>query len=367
MGVVVLAGGVARAAPPMQGPGLSGGTKGQPLNLRHAQLGTHGLGEAARAKMRNDDCAGALDLFDEALRTSIDATLYRDRGLCHEKLDHPYPAMDDYRRYLTSVPDAPDADSIRGRLALLEDTTRGRSHAATDDDSPFASSGAGAGSARGQGGGANGGLSGGMGAGEGVTMGPAGQTSTKVDTYEDDDDDEVRGPLRGGRGWSLAPVFAEHKWFFEGTSFGDSQTWAECVGLELRYSHSPRGALLLEAAYAHFNSTNTDAAVIYGLTSLLAYELRFPLGGRYENQFFVAPGVGYDQLQITPNDPNLPNVSEGILTGRLRIGYRHLLGSSTALELSLDGGAGRVFIVDGSGSASGTGLLGLNVAVAWGL
>src|SRR5690349_21297769 len=42
--------------------------------------------QAARGRARAGDCAGALAAFDLALRTSIDPTLRRDRGLCHENL-----------------------------------------------------------------------------------------------------------------------------------------------------------------------------------------------------------------------------------------------------------------------------------------
>jgi hypothetical protein len=63
------------------------------------------LGDTARERARQGDCAGALKLFDQALQSSTDLTLdrrivvrlYRDRGMCHEKLAQPYPAIEDYR------------------------------------------------------------------------------------------------------------------------------------------------------------------------------------------------------------------------------------------------------------------------------
>src|SRR5579859_4924208 len=102
--------------------------KPQPLNLHREQLGATAFASDARKRMAAGDCEGALASFDAALRTSstTDPTLYRDRGQCHEKLEHPYPAMDDYREYLTDAPDAPDAESFRTRLAQLEDETSGR-------------------------------------------------------------------------------------------------------------------------------------------------------------------------------------------------------------------------------------------------
>ncbi len=56
---------------------------------------------------------GATDAFDVALRTSIEPELRRDRGMCHEKLGHPFPAIDDYRAYLVGRPNAPDSDAIQ--------------------------------------------------------------------------------------------------------------------------------------------------------------------------------------------------------------------------------------------------------------
>ena len=52
----------------------------------------------------------------------------------------------------------------------------------------------------------------------------------------------------------------------------------------------PVGRLLLEAGYEHFNATSLDPFTIGGLTSLLAFELRFPLDADYDNQLFLAPG-----------------------------------------------------------------------------
>jgi hypothetical protein len=103
----------------------------------------------ARTRMAKGDCVGALEAFDAALRTSVDVTVHRDRGLCHEKLGQPFPAMDDFRVYLTAVPDAPDSEDIRTRLNQLEiangfggtgtgGTTAGSSGKPVDQEDPFA-------------------------------------------------------------------------------------------------------------------------------------------------------------------------------------------------------------------------------------
>src|SRR5580698_2168675 len=109
--------------------------KAQPLNLHKEQLGTTAYAADARKRMAAGDFEGALTAFDAALRTdNADPTLYRDRGLCHEKLGHPYPAIDDYREYLTEAPGAADADAFRARLSRLEDDTSGRTPAAAAND-----------------------------------------------------------------------------------------------------------------------------------------------------------------------------------------------------------------------------------------
>ena len=59
--------GAARAAGPA-------GPKQQTLILEKEQLGTAAFASVARARMRNGDCAGALDAFDAAILHSIDAS-----------------------------------------------------------------------------------------------------------------------------------------------------------------------------------------------------------------------------------------------------------------------------------------------------
>jgi hypothetical protein len=66
-------------------------------------------------------CDEALEPFDAAVSSrSEDASVRRDRGVCHERLGHPAPAIEDYRAYLSMDPTAPDAASIRTRLDALE-------------------------------------------------------------------------------------------------------------------------------------------------------------------------------------------------------------------------------------------------------
>jgi hypothetical protein len=330
----------------------------QPLNLRREQFGTETLGELGRTRMRNGDCVGALQAFDEALRTTFVAALRRDRGLCHEKLGHSYPAIDDYRAYLTSAPDAADAEGIRERLVRLEQDTAGYSSASTD---------------------APGDVEGGASARGKAPLSSSARDRMQMD-YVERDDDPLQVPLRRGKGWSFGPIFSEHKWGANpallalkgsnsGSSFGDSGTWAECVGLEVRYSLGPSGSIVFEAAYEHFNSTFVDLAVVSGLSSQVAYEWRFALDAEYRNQLILAPGLGFEHLAIQPGDAQASGVSMGGFVPRVRFGWRHLLASSAGLDVSVDAGAVSFFQYSNFpyDSNNTTGLVALDVAFLWGL
>jgi tetratricopeptide (TPR) repeat protein len=330
--------------------------KAQPLNLRKEQLGTAAYTSAGRARMRAGDCAGALTSFDAALETSNqDPTLHRDRGLCHEKLGDVYPAIDDYRAYLTDSPDAPDAAGIRDRLGRLEAETSGPSvtpNKNDDTDVPPVMADASA----------------------SVTVGGAPATASATSRerlpYVDRDDDPLDAPLRRGKGFTLAPFFAEHKWFFSGSAFGDSQTWSESVGAQLRYSGGAVAALAIEVGYEHFNSsTSASPFVLAGLTSLAALELRFPLDAAYDNQFLLAPGLGYEHIGYSPTNPESPSFAVNGLVPRVRFGYRHLIEDAAAFDFSIDVGVAKWFVPSDVGSPDipATALVAANVALVWGL
>lgn len=319
----------------------------QPLNLRKESLGSAGFAAVARARMRNGDCVGALEAFDAAINVSIDGSLHRDRGLCNERLGYPYPAIDDYRYYLTREPDAADADSIRERLARLEQDTLGYSSASAADTPDTAS------------------------ATPAAPPPPSSDSDTppKRDAMEqvEHDHNELASPLRAGTGWSVAPFFAEHKWWYSGTNFGEGDTWSECLGLQIRWSVSAASTLLVEGGFEQFNS---GAANISGLDSQLAYEARFRLDPQYDNQLFLAPGIGYDYFTSSPRFAGGTSASGGAFVPRVRFGWRHMLAASAALDLSLDGGVTGKALAQGSflsGSSSTAGLIALNVGVAWGL
>ena len=358
------------AAQQQSGPVTQQPPKQQPLILEKQQLGTAAFAQVARARMRNGDCAGALDAFDAAIQHSIDPTLRRDRGLCHEQLGHPFPAIDDYRAYLTADPDAPDAEGIRARLGKLEQTSTGKSSTGDDDDIPPGTTGSADVTAS-----VSVGASGDSATADAQAGGSTNAKPQDSMDYVQHDNDMMKSPLRRGRGFSLAPFFAEHKWFFQNTQFGDSFTWAEAVGLQLRYSFGRVGTLFLEGAYQHFNSTNGSATAqgtIQGLSSQLGLELRFPLDPDYDNQLFLAPGIGFEHIVLSTALANGPSVSEGALLPRLRFGWRHMVEASAAIDLSLDAGYGKFALYsDGDfpfgGPAQSALLLGLNVDLVWGM
>jgi tetratricopeptide repeat protein len=344
----------------------AGKSSAQPLRLHRQALGTEGLADVGRTRMRNGDCAGALEAFDGAIRASTAPALHRDRGLCHERLGHAYPAIDDFRAYLTAAPDAPDAEGIRERLVKLEQETLGYSSASTDVPGEVE-------------GGASASASADL---RSAKVSAPGAAHAQMD-YVEREDDPLLVPLRRGKGWSVAPWLSEHKWgaspasvalsprpLSSGASFGDSGTWAECVGLEARYSIGPSGALVLEAGYEHFNSTVVDLAVVAGLTSQIGYEWRFPLDGEYQNQLILMAGLGYEHLVVRPNDAQAAGVSLGGFVPRVRFGWRHLLAPSAGVEASVDGGGVNFFAYDRFPFDSNnptTFLVALNVALVWAL
>jgi hypothetical protein len=335
----------------------------QPLNLHKEALGTEAFAAAARARMRNGDCAGALDDFDLALQSSTtDPTLNRDRGLCHERLGDPYPAIDDYRAYVTAAPDAADAEGIRQRLGRLEMEVY--KHSSESTDSPDELRAPGAASTSGSSSTAT----------TASTTVVVGADEPKRDAMEDveHDHDELTSSIRAGKGFGLAPFFSEQKWNTPGSSFGDSTTWSESVGLQLRYSVSTGSAFFLEGGWELFNST--DVATISGLTSQLGYELRVPFDPRYNNQFLLGLGLGFEYLVETPKDVSQSGTSAGIFVPRARVGWRHMLTDSVGLDLSLGFGITGHALATGSflQSAPGTSsppveILAANLGVVWGL
>lgn len=353
-----------------QPKGPAGRGEPKPMVLEKEQLGTSAFAGAARARMRSGDCAGALDSFDAAILHDVDPTLRRDRGICHEQLGHPYPAMDDYRAYLTADPDAPDADGIRARLERLEEQTTGKSSKPDADDKPAADTTSGSASASITVG------SGGVSGSTDSSSSGGGAPRHETMDYVDRDSEPMQSSLRHGKGWSFGPYFLVHKWFFDNSTFGQSDTWSEGVGLQFRYAFGALTTLFLEGAYQKFNSsassTDTAQGDVQGLTSQLGLELRFPLDLEYDNQLIVAPGLGFDHIVASGNSASSTSVSAGALVPRARVGWRHMFTPSTGMDLSLDLGYAKFATYDNgdfpfNGNGAKGPLVALNFALLWGL
>ncbi len=284
-----------------------------------------GMGESARAKAAAGDCKGALDLFDEALRHSIDPTLYRDRGACHEKLGNVYPAIDDYRAYLSQSPDAADAEKIRQRLDDLIKTS-------SQDIGPDL----------GRGGDFDSEMRGGMVHGgapvkkesqpekdetEEEKKSPKAQADPNkpldVIEYEEKRAKETgTSANREGKGFIvgayLYPRYVFNPWAFR---FGQG------VGAKLGYALNSWSLLTLELGYMSQLSTGA-ASSADGFTTLFSWEMRFPLDHWSNNQFVFSVGGGYE---------NLTNGTIGqayaSFVGRGRAGWRHVFGPSFALDV----------------------------------
>jgi len=270
-------------------------------------------GAEARARAKAGDCRSALDAFDAALRTSIDPTLYRDRGLCHEKLGHAFPARDDFRRYLTERPEAFDAEDIRKRLA--------RAEGAPEDEVPDDT-----GDAKGA-------------RGAGVEA----STSRDVDVIEAA---EVRraeadaSPLRRGSGFALGPYFAARRWG------KDDYGWGQAFGAALRWVPGKIGSVIGEIGYAQVSSSGTDAS-LGGLSLFAGYEVRLGLDDAVTNALIAGGGLGYERLRQAATGS-----VASIVVPRGRFGYRHVFGPTLGLEGTVDGGPAFIHVLDSTVDAT---------------
>jgi hypothetical protein len=322
--------------------------------LQRDQLGVTATGEAARGRARRGDCKGALPAFDDAIERTIEPTLRRDRGICHEKLGNVFPAIDDFRAYLTAMPDAPDAESVRLRLTKLEEDAGvgGFDPEKKDGEKPPPRHA----------------LSDSDGASASVSVDVDPKSGRKVDSVKAEEAD-VTTPLRFGKGWVLAPYFGVHKWFGEGVAFGTTSSWAETVGGRLAYSFGTTSSLLIEVGYERFNTTSADPFSLSGLSSLVGYEARFTLSKTNpDNLFLLGIALGWEYLILSSNGVQTVSAAKyGAIVPRGRLGFRHNFGPSAAFEVSADGGAARFFLVEADGNGSTAGLASLNLALLFAL
>lgn len=295
-----------------------------------------GNAERARARVRQGDCAGALDLFDAALRTSMDPSVKRDRGLCHEELGHPYPAIEDYRAYLTEASNAKDFDQIRERLERLEASA---AHAPSEGEANAKY---------------NPELGGDKASAAGMVTGEAPLAVTVSTTGKDKDtlspeavdasDPEARdSPLRRGKGFALGAYFAGRESGFGSSNAGSGYG----IGAALRQSFSRVSTVVMDVGYSAYKlggnvsapgatattgvSGNTlDGTPLRGFALLVGYEARFALDARTTNAILLGGGLEWNRLAVS-NGPSL-----SVFFPRGRAGFRHVFGPSLGLETSLE-------------------------------
>jgi hypothetical protein len=313
------------------------GSRANSQFLLHREEAGGADGTTARARARAGDCAGALPAFDAAVRVTIEPTLRRDRGLCHEKLGDPFPAIDDYRAYLAARPDAPDADAIRERLLRLEDQVGVGSAAAEavkDRDESNVNKAAGQVSV-GIDGGKKSSASSSKRRARSATVGPkAGEQDRSYDYYVAEErlaDSSERSALRFGDGWIIGPYLSIPR-YFVGSEKGVVVNQASyAIGATIRYSFGPGLSFISELGFAGLASSGALAA--NGPLAFAGVEVRVPLDTYASNQLILGVGPGFERYTVSGSELGL-----NIFSGRGRAGYRHVFGPSIGLEFLLDGG-----------------------------
>ncbi len=290
-----------------------------------------GAAEVAEDRVRAGDCAGALDAFDRALRQTVAPELRRDRGACHDKLGHPFPAIDDYRAYLEARPNATDADKIRARLEALE--------AQTGTVRPAD-----------------------KGKGAGVSMSIGGDTGTggsldAIESSEQLDAQADASSLRRGRGFAFGLAFGAKHYGSSGLG------WAEGGGVDLRYSLSRVSTILLEATITHVNGAGS-ASSLSGPGFFGGYEARIALNKRVDDAFLIGATLGYENLS-----QGAVGYVFAVVEPQGRLGYRHVIGPSLGLEATVDAGAAFVHLTGapaGVSASTTTSLVGARLAIVLG-
>jgi Tetratricopeptide repeat len=296
--------------------------------LTHATIASP-IADLARTLVKQGNCAKALDLFDQALQTSQTPTVVRDRGLCHEKLGHVFPAREDFRRYLAESPEARDADDIRTRLDSLNGVvaqapqeTSGGGTSASQDRAPLSAKVSINSSSKQE------------------ASDRQGMTIAEVASVESNE----RSPLRLGTGIVIAPYLGLRR----SVGSGSSTDLGYMVGGSFRYATGSVLSLLAELGYTAFGR-NGRGGSSGGVQTFLGLEGRFKLDERATNQLFVHFGPGYERLTASVTKSAL-NV---LFIPRMRLGYRHVFGPAMALELAADGGPFYYFVSNLPSGATG--------------
>jgi hypothetical protein len=297
--------------------------------------------QIGRARARAGDCAGALAAFDAAIRITIDPTLRRDRGLCHEKLSHPYPAIDDYRAYLTARPDAPDSDQIRQRLAQLEEQAgvggpSSQAVKAEQGESEGKAEASGTVSIGSGGAKASVASSGGGGSKKNEpeltpsqSTEPAGRSYDYYAAQEKKADEAETSPLRHGEGIILGAFLHLPRYFL---GEGETKDMGYGVGGALRWSTGPSVSLISEIGYAGVGTAGANSSK-GGLLLLGGVELRLPISRYASDQVVLRGGLGYERYTVSQT-----RLVSHYLLARGGVGFRHIFGPSLGFEILFDGG-----------------------------
>jgi hypothetical protein len=292
-------------------------------------------GDAGRARARAGDCKGALGSFDAAARGSIDPSVRRDRGLCHEKLGNAFPAMEDFRFYLNAQPDAPDADQIRERLVRLEEET---GVAARGSNNANASS------------------SNDTGSRNGSRAGDAEPDNNRSDRFNYDKFVEERrrqsvaetSPLRFGTGAILLPRYM-FRHLSPGDGFTISDPYSHSLGLAIKFPVSRALVPFVDFSYSQVGKGVTSVG---GPGGFFGFEIRLPIAPSADITPFINLAAGYEDFSGGARQAKL-----GYLQGRGQVGLRFALGSSLAIELGGNLAYGQVFIRDAPTSVSANGVV----------
>jgi len=322
---VMLAVGPVFAQPaPKPAPPSTGARSSTQFTLRREDPGGP-QAQTARARAQAGDCAGALPAFDAAIQLTIDPTLRRDRGLCHEKLGNPAPALEDYRAYLTARPDAPDAENIRQRMLGLED--QAGSSAGNRADNPELASGE---ASLGIGGRAKASTdTRPKSSGFGAKAGEEGQSYDYYVQQERNADAAGSSPLRAAKGFVLgAFLHMPRVWVGDGA---DSDL-AYGVGGTFRYATGPVLSVISELGWSGIG-TSGESTAKSGPLAMAGVELRIPVTRWATDHLLLRGGLGYERLVVSGTRAVTDNV-----LGRFAFGFRHVFGTSIALELLADGG-----------------------------
>jgi hypothetical protein len=278
------------------------------------------------------DCKGALADFDEALKTSQDPELRRERGLCHDKLGNKFPALDDLRAYLAAKPDAADAEQVRARVRTLETEL--------DNDKPIrnVAKTSGANEADAEVFAANRGE---QDSKKAEVIGPKqGEPEKDYGYYKKQEqlaDQAKASALRYGTGLVVGAFVGIPRYFIVD---GKASDLSFLVGGRAGYSTGKYITLYGEVGYAGLTSSEGEArdrnrnSNTGGMVGLGA-EARLGVTANASDQILLRIGADYEHL-VNEGNRRITH----LIPGRAAVGYRHVFGPSVGLEILVDGGPG---------------------------